>query len=73
MPERKNTATKSRDTAAGRYCDSKSARGGSRGDDRSKALNDRAANGHGRAQSSADELGRRAWETTYKNRQKSRG
>jgi hypothetical protein len=46
-------------------------RGGA--DGRSKALNDRACdNGRARKQSSADELGRRAWETTYKNRQKSR-
>jgi hypothetical protein len=72
MPERKNTATKSRDTVADRYCDDESERGG--GDGKAKALGSHAIdNGRERTQSSADELGRRAWETTYKNRNKSRG
>jgi hypothetical protein len=46
-------------------------RGGA--DGKSKALSSRACdNGRVRKQSSADELGRRAWEATYKNRQKNR-
>jgi hypothetical protein len=71
MAGKKTTSTRSRDTVAGKYCDSKPARGG--GDDRSKSLNGHDGNsGLSRSQPTADELGRRAWETTYKNRQKSR-
>lgn len=72
MAGRKNTETRSREMAADSYCDSKPARGG--GDGKAKALNHHAdGNGNGAAGSSADELGRRAWEATYKNRRKSRG
>jgi hypothetical protein len=72
MAGRKNTETRSRETVAGRYRDDESERGG--GDGKAKALSGRADdNGRGTADSSADELGRRAWEATYKNRRKSRG
>jgi hypothetical protein len=70
MAGKKNTSTRSHDTVVGKYCDSKSVRG----DAQVSALNDRASgsNGRSRTQPTADELGRRAWEATYKNRQKRR-
>jgi hypothetical protein len=72
MPERKTTSTRPDDTVTGRYDDRElTQRGGS--DGKSKALNGHDGNnGRSRTQLPADELGRRAWEATYKNRQKSR-
>jgi hypothetical protein len=60
--------TRSDDKTTDRDCEA-TLRGGA--DGKSKTLSDRASdNGHSQAQPSADELGRRAWETTYRNRHK---